>query len=149
VRIVDGRLVAVDVRGIRGTVTLGGAETTDRRCSDGTGTSQIADCAPSTRSFTGASVRLSSPSRGRLAFGAVRRVGLRVADCPDEIAAIRRAPAGLSPAPIRLPAKLAHPRTGSVMSRVSHRREDRFAAPQQGMVVQTVLWTLTFTRVKT
>jgi hypothetical protein len=149
VQVVDGRLLAADVRGIRGTVTLGGAETTDRRCGDGTGTSQIADCAPSTRSFTGGSVRLSSPAPGRLAFGAVRRVRLPVANCPDEVAAVRRAPAGLSPGPIRLPAKLSHPRTGSVTSRVSFRREDRFAAPEKGSVVQTIVWTLTFTRVKT
>jgi hypothetical protein len=50
---------------------------------------------------------------------------------------------------MRLPAKLSHSRTGSVSSRVSYRREDRFAAPEQGMVVQTVAWTLTFTRVNT
>lgn len=149
VRIVDGRMRGVDVRGIRGTVTLAGAETTDRVCPDGTGTSQVADCIRSTRSFAGGVARFSSPARGRLAFGPVRAVRLAVADCPDEIVEVRRAPAGLSPAAIRLPVKLLHPRTLTVKSRVSFRRTDRFASPQQGALEQRIAWTLTFTRVKT
>jgi hypothetical protein len=150
VRIVDGRLQAVVVRGLRGTVTLAGAETTDRKCPDGTGSSQIADCITSKRSFAGGFLRLSSPVRGRLAFGPVRGVRLAVADCPDEIAPVRQAPTGPSPAAIRLPvAKLSHPRTRSVTSRLSFQRTNPFTAPEEGMLQQRVAWTLTFTRVKT
>jgi phage tail tape-measure protein len=150
VRIVGGRLQPVVVRGIRGTVTLAGAETTDRSCPDGTGSSQIADCIQSTRSLTGGTLRLSSPARGRLAFGRIRGARLAVANCPDEIAAVRLAPAGPSPASIGLPiGKLSHPRARTVTTRVSFRRTDPFAAPQEGSLQLRVAWTLTFTRAKT
>jgi hypothetical protein len=150
VRIVNGRLQRVDVRGIRGTITLAGAETTDRRCPDGTGSSQIADCITSTRSFAGAALRVSSPARGRLAFGLVRGARLSVADCPDEVTAVRGQPAGPSPAVVGLPIeRLSHPRTRSVTSRLSFRRTDPFVPPAQGTLQQRVVWTLTFSRVKT
>ena len=149
VRIVDGRLIGVDLRGVRGTVTLGGAETTETTCPGGGGSAVIRDCITTRRSFAGAAVRLSSPARGRLAFGAVRGVRLAGVDCPDEIAAVRRAPAGLSPTPIRLPLdKLADPRARSVITRVSIRREVPFAAPEAGSLEQRASWTLTFDRVK-
>jgi hypothetical protein len=147
VRIVGGRLVAVDVRGVTGKVTLGGAETTETTCPDGSGTAQIADCITSTRSFARGAVRLSSPVRGKLAFGAVRGVRLAVSNCPDEIAAVRRSPAGLSPPAIRLPlGKLANPRNRKVTTRVSNQRETAFAAPESGTIAQRLSWTLAFTR---
>ena len=148
VRLVAGRLQSVDVRGIRGTVTLAGAETTERKCPDGTGSIQVADCITSRRSFTGGIVRLSSPARARLAFGCVRGARLAVADCPNEIAPVRQAPAGPSPTRSRLPIdRLSHPRTRTVTSRVSFRRNDVFPAPEQGTLRQRVMWTLAFTRV--
>jgi hypothetical protein len=149
VRIVGGRMQPVVVRGIRGTVTLAGAETTDRDCPDGTGSSQIADCIRSTRSLTGGSLRLRSPGRGRLAAGLVRGARLAIANCPDEIAAIRRAPGGPSPTAIRLPVdKLTNPRARGVTSRVSFQRNEPFAAPEEGTLQQRVVWTLKFARVK-
>jgi hypothetical protein len=149
VRLVNGRLQAVVVRGIRGTVTLAGAETTDRKCPDGTGSSQIADCITSRRSLAGGTLRLSSPARGRLAFGPVRSARVARANCPDEIAPVRGAPAGPSPAVIGLPlARLLHPRTRTVTSRVSFQRTIGFAAPEEGMLHHRVVWTLTFTRAK-
>jgi hypothetical protein len=148
VRIVDGRLVAVDVRGVGGRVTLGGSETTEITCPGGSGTAQIADCAQSARTFARAAVRLSSPARGRLAFGAVRGVRLTRSDCPDEIVPVLRAPAGPSPPSISLPLdKLTNPRTHTVTSRVSNHRKTPFAAPEQGTLEQSVAWTLTFKRV--
>jgi hypothetical protein len=148
VRIADGRLIGVDLRGLRGTVTLGGAETTETTCPGGGGSAEIRDCVTSVRRFAGAAVRLSSPARGRLAFGAVRGVRLARVDCPDEIAAVLRAPAGPSPNPIRLPLdKLTNPRSRSVVIRVSGRREVPIAAPEAGSVKQGAAWTLTFTRV--
>ena len=148
VRIVDGRLVGVDLRGVRGTVTLGGAETTETTCPGGEGSAQIRDCITTKRSFAGAAVRLSSPARGRLAFGAVRGVRLALANCPDEILEVRSAPTGPSPSPIRLPLdKLTHSRTRSVITRVSIRRETPFAAPEAGSLEQRASWTLTFDRI--
>jgi hypothetical protein len=147
VRIVDGRLV-VGLGGVRGTVKLSGAETTETTCPGGGGSAEIRDCITSTRSFSGAAVRLSSPVRGRLSLGPVRGVRLAVADCPDEVAAVRRAPAGISPMPIRLPVdKLANPRNVSVTTRFSIRREDPFPRPASGTVEQHAAWTLTFKRV--
>jgi hypothetical protein len=148
VRIVDGRLVGVDLRGVRGTVTLGGAETTETKCPTGESSAVIRDCITTKRSFAGAAVRLSSPARGRLAFGAVRGVRVALANCPDEITAVRSAPAGLSPSPIRLPLdKLTHSRIGRVITRVSSRRVIPFEAPEAGSLEQRASWTLTFDRV--
>jgi hypothetical protein len=149
VRLIDGRLQGVTVRGIGGTVTLAGAETTDTKCPDGTGTSQVADCVTTRRSFAAGTLRLRSPARGRLAFGTVR-ARLAIADCPNEIAPVRQAPAGASPTTIRLPiAKLSHPGTRGVTSRVSFRQNDTFGPPEDGALQQRVVWTLTFKRVKT
>jgi hypothetical protein len=147
VRIVDGRLIAVALRGIRGTVTLGGAETTETTCPGGGGSAVIRDCVTSVRSFAGAAVHLSSPARGRLAFGAVRGARLARVNCPDEVTAVLRAPAGPSPSPIRLPLdKLTNPRAKSVVVRVSGRREVPFGPPEAGSVEQSAVWTLTFKR---
>lgn len=149
VRIVDGRLIARDVRGVRGTVTLGGAEMTEVMCPGGEGSAQIRDCITSKRSFTGGAVRLSSPARERLAFGSARNVRLAVANCPDEIAAVRRAPLGPSPSPIGLPLdKLSNPRAQTVTTRVSFRRTVPFQLPELGSLERRATWTLTFDRVK-
>jgi hypothetical protein len=148
VRIVNGRLVAVDVGGLHGSVKLSGAETTETTCPGGEGSSQISDCIISTRSFSGGVVRLSSPVRGRLALGPIRGVRLAVAECPDEVAAVRREPAGMSPGPIRLPLeKLTNPRTLRVTTHFSNRREDPFEPPESGSIAQRAAWTLTFKRV--
>jgi hypothetical protein len=147
VRLVDGRLIAIDLRGVRGTVTLGGAETTETMCPGGEGSAQIRDCITSRRTFTGGAVRLSSPARGRLAFGPARGVRLAVANCPDEISAVRRAPLGPSPSPLRLPLdKLSSPRTQTVTTRVSFRRTVPFQLPELGSLVRRATWTLTFRR---
>ena len=83
VRLAGGRVLPVTVGGIKGTVTLAGANTTDKACG-GPGTSKVADCAQTTRSFAGAKVRALSPRRGVLALGRVSNVRLTQADCPLE-----------------------------------------------------------------
>jgi hypothetical protein len=148
VKIANGRLIAVDLRGVRGTVTLGGAETTETMCPGGGGSAVIRDCITSVRSFAGAGVRLSSPARASLAFGAVRGVRLARVDCPDEVTAVLRAPAGPSPNAIRLPVdKLTNPRSKGVVVRVSGRRQVPFVPPEAGSVEQRAVWTLTFRRI--
>ena len=62
VRLAGGRVLPVTVGGIKGTVTLAGANTTDKACG-GHGTSKVADCAQTTRSFAGARLRALSPRR--------------------------------------------------------------------------------------
>ena len=56
-------MLPVDVRGILGKVTLAGANTTDEVCGVD-GTSKIADCAQTTRAFSGATVHAESPRPG-------------------------------------------------------------------------------------
>jgi hypothetical protein len=70
-----------------------------------------------------------------------------VTNCPDEIDAVRRSPAGLSPTAIRLPLdKLTNPRNRKVTTRVSNHSESPFSAPESGTIAQRLSWTLTFTR---
>jgi hypothetical protein len=76
-------------------------------------------------------------------------VRLATANCPDEIAAVRRAPLGPSPSPIRLPLdKLSNPRTQTVTTRLSFRRTIPFAAPEVGSLERRATWTLRFDRIK-
>ena len=83
VRIAAGRVLPVVIRGLTGTVTLGGANTTERVCGT-TGTTQTADCAQTKRQFTGGTVRAESPQPGVLALKSIGNVHLTKADCPRE-----------------------------------------------------------------
>lgn len=149
VHVTGGRLIGTDVRGIRGSVSVGGALTIETRCGAGGGSAEIRDCVTTSRSFSGAAMRLRSRAGASLAFDAVRGVRLGEVSCPTEPPAVRRAPAGISPRPIRLPvAQLADPRTRRLVLRVSVERRASFGAPEAGQLEQTAQWTLTFERVK-
>jgi hypothetical protein len=145
VRVVEGRVLPVDVRGIAGTVSLGGANTTRRVCGE-EGTEQIADCVTTRRSFAGAVARISSPRSGVIALGRVRGVGLRRVDCPLEVADVRRAPLGPVPGPLRSRA-LLNPGLRRLVLTGSKRQTTRFGAPEQGNLSARAEWTLTFVRV--
>jgi hypothetical protein len=83
VRLRAGRVLPADLRGLAGTVTLGGANTKDENCA-GVGSQVISDCVQTKRSFAGARARIASRRPGVLALEAVRDVRLRVSDCPRE-----------------------------------------------------------------
>jgi hypothetical protein len=145
-RVVDGRFLSTDLRGVAGTVSLVGAITTDERCGQ-EGTAKIADCAPSKRSFAGARIRVTSPRAGVLEPGPVRRLRLARALCPREPAKVERAPLGPIPTQLRVsPRTLEDPNVRRITLRASARRTTTYASPEAGTLKETVRWTLTLVR---
>ena len=148
VRLVGGRVLRADVRSLTGTVTLVGANTIDERCGD-VGTSRIADCVQTKRSFSGAKVRVSSPRPGLLALGAVRGIRLRDSDCPVEPTAVLRRPLGPELSPLRLPQEvLGQARVTRITMRGSRSRTTAYVTPEDGSLEERSEWRLTFVRVK-
>jgi hypothetical protein len=148
VRLVGGRVLTAELRGLTGTVTLGGANTTDERCGE-EGTGQIADCAQTKRSFGGGKARLSSPRLGAVEIGAVRGVRLRESDCPFEPAEVRSSPLGPRLAVLALPERALTPeRVSRITVRASRSRRIFFASPAEGSLREQTEWKLTFVRVK-
>ncbi|CAN5199001.1 hypothetical protein BH18ACT12_BH18ACT12_24430 [soil metagenome] len=148
VRLSGGRVLPTDLRGITGTVTLVGANTTDERC-EGIGTSKIADCARTTRSFAGARVRISSPRRGFVALGLARRIRLARSDCPLEPGEVRRRPLGPAMSPLRLPkVALTAEKVGRITISATRSATTNYGAPEDGMLQERVEWRLTFVRVQ-
>lgn len=148
VRVVGGRVLPVDVRGILGKVTLAGANTTDEVCGV-EGTSKIADCAKTTRAFSGARVHLESP-RPRVALvKAVANVRLPVADCPLEPVDVRHRPLGPPLNLVQLPKEtLMEQKLARINVHTTRKREKTYGSPEQGHLVETVAWTLKFVRVE-
>lgn len=148
VRLSGGRVLSTDLKGIAGTVTLAGANTTDERC-DGVGTSKIADCVQTRRSFSGVRVRVSSPRRGFVALGPARRVRLPRSDCPLEPAEVRRRPLGPAMSPRRMPkVALTEEKVARITMRASRSSTTNYASPEDGTLQERVDWKLTFVRVK-
>jgi hypothetical protein len=148
VRLTAGRVLPVDVRRIAGTVTLAGANTTEEICG-GVGTSKIADCAQTRRSFTGASVHAASPRRGFITLNRIANVRLATADCPREPADVVRRPLGPALNLLRLPkAALMEGRLARINLHASRTQRTNYGLPEKGRLVESAGWTLTFVRVK-
>lgn len=148
VRLLGGRVLPVDLKGLAGTVTLGGANTRDENCG-GVGSQVISDCVQTRRSFAGARAQIGSPRRGVLGLGLVRNVRLRVSDCPREPAEVRRRPLGPAPGPLRLPkAALTEQRLTRMTLRGSRTQRKRYASPEEGRLEERAEWKLTFVRVR-
>jgi hypothetical protein len=148
VRVLGGRVLPVDLRGIAGTVTLAGANTTEEKCGD-TGTAKIADCVQTRRSFAGARVRLSSPRPGVLALTPIRDVRLGTADCPTEPVDVRRRPLGPVPSRLKWPkAALVSPKVARITLSGSRSQRKTYASPASGRLEERTEWTLTFVRIK-
>jgi hypothetical protein len=147
VRFSGGRVLPVTVVGIKGTVTLAGANTTDNACG-GLGTSKVADCARTRRSFTGAKLRALSPRRGVLALGHVTNVRLRQAVCPLEPADVRLSPLGPLTNLLRLPKEALRERKSARIT-LNARQVQRktYGSPENGHLEGTAEWTFTFVRV--
>jgi hypothetical protein len=142
-----GRVLRVIVRGIAGTVTLGGANTTEETCGE-VGTGKTADCAQTRRSFSGASVRAESPRSGVLSVGAVTNVRLARADCPVEPLDVRRRPLGPPTRLLRLPKQaLMEQKVARITLRASRVLRTTYGSPQGGRLKESVEMTLTFVRV--
>lgn len=148
VRLLAGRVFAADLRGITGTVVLGGANTTEEKCGD-TGTAKIADCVQTRRSFAGARVRVSSPRIGVVALGPIRNLRLRQVDCPAEPVDLLRRPLGPVPGPLNLPrAALMERKIASITLSGTRSARRIYASPEAGRFDERAEWTLTFVRVK-
>ena len=148
VRISGGKVLPVTVRGVAGTVTLGGAITTDETCG-GTGTSKTADCAQTKRSFTRATVRAFGPRPGVLTLVSVGNVHLGAPDCPTEPIEVQRRPLGPLSKQIRLPeAALTERRLSRITLRVSRTQRKSYGPPQNGRLTEHSEWTLTFARAR-
>jgi hypothetical protein len=148
VRLLAGRVLPADLRGLAGRVTLGGANTKDENCG-GVGSSVISDCAQTKRSFAGARARIASPRPGVLALEVVRNVRLRESDCPREPVEVRRRPLGPAPGPLRLPKQVfMEQRLTRLTLSGSRTQRKSYASPEKGRLEERVEWTLTFVRVK-
>jgi hypothetical protein len=148
VRLREGRVLTAELRGLTGTATLGGANTTDERCGE-EGTGQIADCAQTTRSFRGGKARVFSPRSGAVEIGAVRGVRLRESDCPLEPAELRSSQLGPRLGVLALPDEVrTAERVSRITVRASRSRRIFFAAPAAGSLREQTEWKLTFVRVK-
>jgi hypothetical protein len=147
VRLLEGRVLTAELRGLTGTVTLVGANTTDERCGE-EGTGQIADCAQTKRSFGGGKARVSSPRARAAEIGAVRGVRLRDSDCPLEPLEVKSSPLGPRVGLLGLADEALEERVSRITVRASRSRRVFFAAPAEGSLREQAQWKLTFVRVK-
>lgn len=146
VRISGGRVLPVVIHGIAGTVTLGGANRTDRFCGP-TGTSQVADCAQTKRSFAGASVRAASPRPGVLTLRSLGSVRLATAVCPTEPADVVARPLGPLSKLLRLPKEaLQERRVARITVGATRTQRKVYGAPESGQLDERSTWTIRFDR---
>jgi hypothetical protein len=147
VRLRGGRVLPVTVKGIGGTVTLGGANTIERVCGT-TGTTQTADCAQTKRSFKGATIRAMSPRPGVLTLKGIANVRLAVADCPRELADVIKRPLGPLPNQLHLPkSALMERRLARITVGATRTQRSVYGAPQSGHLDERSRWNLRFDRV--
>jgi hypothetical protein len=147
VRIVGGRVQAVGVRAIAGTVTLTGPKTLNEVCATGE-THTIKPCAKTTRIFRDARTTVLSTKPGSLTLRPLR-LRLQRIECPREPDDLVAAPLGPVPGPLQLSvAALARERITRLTLTASATRHKGYAAPEQGTIVQRSHWTLTFERIR-
>lgn len=148
VRISGGRVLPAAVRNIRGTVTLGGANTIETHCGSG-GNTQTSDCAQTRRTFAGATTGTRSPKRGYLSVNPIANVELARADCPVEPAGVQRRPLGPAPKLLRMPKEVLRERKLVLITlRTSPSQQVTFGFPEKGRLEETSEWRFTFVRVR-
>jgi hypothetical protein len=148
VRLAGGRVLPVAVPEIAGRDILRGANTTKEICA-GVESAEIADCVQLKRSFSGATVRMSSPRAGFLDVQVASGIRLAAASCPREPAEVRSRPLGPPLSLVRLPREaLQEQRLTRMNLRVSRNQRKVYGAPQAGRLVESAEWTLTFVRIK-
>jgi hypothetical protein len=141
-----GRVLSVVIHGISGTVTLGGANTSERVCGT-TGTTQTADCAQTKRSFVGATARATSPRPGVLAVKSISNVRLAKADCPREPAEVISRPLGPAPKLLRLPkAALRERQVARITVGATRTQRTLYGAPESGHLDERSEWNFRFDR---
>jgi hypothetical protein len=146
VRISGGRVLPIVIRGVAGTVTLSGANTSERICGP-SGTTQTADCAQTKRSFTGATVQAASPQPGVLALKSIANVQLAKAECPLEPPDVTLRPLGPLPKPLRLPKAASMERKlRRITVGATRTQRSVYGAPQSGHLDERSQWNLRFDR---
>ena len=141
-------MLPVDVKGIAGTVTMGGANTTKETCG-GVGTGKIADCAQTRRTFAKARLHAASPRPGVLALSGIGNVRLATAACPFEPPDVRRRPLGPPLNLVRLPREaLTERRLARITLRGSRKQSKVYGSPAVGHLDESADWKLVLVRVK-
>jgi hypothetical protein len=145
VRFVSGRLEAVVIRGLNGTVRLSGSNTQGAGCSGGEMPTPQ-QCPSATRIFMKGRVSFSSAGAGSITVRPPRVAWRRVA-CPHEPEDVAALPLGIAPGPLHVSvATLRNPRIKRITLRASANRRKNYASPERGFVQQSTTWTLTLTR---
>lgn len=148
VRILRGKVLPVTIGGIRGTVSLGGANTTDERCGAG-GVTKTADCAPTRRAFSQARLKARSTRPGVVSVDPVANLRLRSSDCPVEPTAVIRRPLGPIPKLLGLPREVLREDKLARITVVSRpRQRTTFGSPERGRLEESAEWMLTFVRIR-
>jgi len=148
IRVADGRVLAATVRGLVGTVTLSGANTTTDVC--GANVHEvIADCVTTTRSFRGGSIGLSTTRPSTVTLRPLRNVRLRTSSCPREPAQVVRRPIGPLPSSLNVPeTALTNTRLTTITVTASASVDTRFGPTETGTLKQRAVWTLKLQRVE-
>jgi hypothetical protein len=148
VRILNGRMLAADVRRLAGTVTSNGANITEKRCGV-IGIPQPIACAETKRTFAGASVRVWSPRTGVVSLAGPGRLRLRRANCPREPVGVERRPLGPVPIEMKFPREaLMAQRLARITLSGSRTGRTNYGAPESGRLRERSDWKLTFVRVR-
>lgn len=146
IRAVNGRLSTATFRRLTGTVTLVGANTTKDVCGP-EGREVIADCAPTTRRFRAATIRVVG-GRASLTPRAVRNTRLSAGTCPREPAEVVRAPIGPVPNTLHVStANLTNERIVRITLTASKTRSVRYGPLESGTLTHRSAWKLTLERV--
>ena len=148
VRVAGGRLLAVTVRGLAGTVTLAGANTVTDVCG-ADHREAIQDCATTARSFARGTVGLVGEEAGMFTIRPVRNVKLRASNCPLEPVQVQRAPVGPIHGPLKLSTvTLGNKRFTHITVNASSTRTTKYGPVEQGTLKQRSRWTFTFKRIQ-
>ena len=148
VRVVNGRLSPATVRGLAGTVTLGGANTTTDVCATGQGSNAIADCAQTKRGFKNATIAVVGGRKGALTLRPVRNARLRTSDCPREPVEVVRAPLGPPPGPLRFSKALTDHGVARITLNASKTGTVNYGPLATGRLDHRSVWKITLERVE-
>jgi hypothetical protein len=148
VRVVNGKLSAATVRGLTGTVTLGGANTTTDVCATGQGSEAIADCAQTKRGFKKATIAVVGGGGGTLTLRPVRNARLRTSNCPREPLDVVRAPLGPLPGPLRFSkSALTDDGVARITLHASKTGTVNYGPLETGRLAHRSVWKITLERV--
>jgi hypothetical protein len=147
VRFEGGRLRAVVMRGLTGTVNLSGTNTQYVFCTGGgTPTPAPEPCANTTRTFASGRVSLSSSAAGSITTQPPRLVWQRI-PCPHEPDEVVALPLGIAPGRLHISvATLTSSRTTRITLTATARRTKNYGSPDSGFLLQHTAWRLTFVR---